>query len=174
MTGLFAGSSKGQLKIQQMAFVLVAFMILFGLAALFFLSLNSSGLKNDVNQVRHDKAQELVRKLASTPEFSWTVDDCSSCLDLDKVLALKNRSTTYKDFWGPDVKLLQVKEVYPTKKVGVECTAGNYPDCSDITIIKNGAGYSTEEAFVALCRLEGQPIHTRCSLGKIVMGVASA
>lgn len=174
MNLLPALSSKGQLKIQQLAFVLVAFVILFGLAALFFLSVKFAGVRGDVDSLRHERAQELVQKLATTPEFSWTVEDCTSCVDLDKVLALKNQSGLYQSFWGEEVILLRVQQIYPRAARDEECTSVTYPSCSRITLIDRGTGYSTDEAFVALCRLEGQPVHTRCTLGKIIMGVKSA
>ena len=166
--------SKGQLKIQQMAFVLIAFIILFGLVLMFYVSLRLSSVKVDVNELRHANAQELVRKLAGTPEFAWTSDDCASCIDIDKVFALKNRSAVYRSFWGAQVKMLRVETVYPAAQREIECVPSTYPDCNRITLIEQGAGYQTDEAFVALCRMEGQPSYTRCALGKIIMGVASA
>ena len=83
-------SKRGQIKIQQMAFVLVAIMIFFSFAALFYFSLSVSKLKGDAEDLREKEVKETVRRLAGSPEFSWTVYDCPTCIDLDKVMVLKD------------------------------------------------------------------------------------
>ena len=105
---LIAGYSKGQIKIQQMAFVLVALMIFLALVALIYISFRVENIKGDVEDLGDQEAKELARKLSGTPEFSFTAEDCSNCIDLDKVLILKERKT-YKDFWNLDY--LQVERV---------------------------------------------------------------
>ncbi|MEK6859105.1 MAG: hypothetical protein AABX53_04310 [Nanoarchaeota archaeon] len=175
MTDLPVHSSKrGQLKIQQMAFVLLAFILLFGLVLMFYVSIRLSGLKGDVNTIRHEQAQELVRRLASSPEFSWTVEDCSSCIDMDKVFVLKNESEIYRSLWGTHIQLLRVQTVYPASLEEVECTPATYPECTKITLVDTEEEYTTNDAFVALCRLEEQPLAKQCTLGKIIMGVNTA
>jgi len=100
----FVNYSRGQLKIQQMAFVLVALIILFSMASLVYFSIKYSNLKNDVESLREQNVIESVRKLSGTAEFSWTASgDCSSCIDLDKVLVLKDMDS-YENFWK-DVSL---------------------------------------------------------------------
>lgn len=156
-----------------MAFVLLAFMLLFGFVLMFYISIRLSSVKEDVSTVRHEQAQELVRKLATSPEFAWTVDDCTPCVDMDKVFALKNRSAAYQSLWGTHLKVLRVQQIYPASSRDVECTGATYPACNRITLLDKGTGYATDEAFVALCHLEGAPVSTRCTLGIIVMGVDS-
>lgn len=157
-----------------MAFVLLAFMLLFGLVLMFYVSLRLSGLKGDLNDLRHEQAQESVRRLASSPEFAWTMEDCSSCIDLDKVYVLKNHSGVYSALWGSHVKVLRIQTVYPVPAREIECNSATYPDCTRITLRSQPSGYSSEEVFVALCRLEGQPISKQCKIGKIIMGVENA
>lgn len=171
MRNLHVGFSKGQLKIQQMAFVLVAFIILLGLVAVFFISVKTSSLRKDASSIKHEQAQELVRKLAGTPEFAWTSEDCASCVDLDKIMALKNR-TSYRNLWGESITLLQIRRVYPSPGEEIECTNGNYPACTKITLLDKRENYTSEDAFVALCHIEPQA-YAKCDLGKIVMGVSS-
>lgn len=174
MNDLRVGSSRGQLKIQQMAFVLLAFILLFGFVLMFYVSIRLSSLREDVTVLRHEQAQELVRKLAASPEFAWTVNDCASCVDLDKVFALKNQSQAYRALWGTHTRLLRVQQVYPSSEREVECTRATYPDCSTITLVDQRADYSSDEAYVALCRMEGTSVGSRCVLGKLILGVASA
>jgi len=163
---------RGQLKIQQMAFVLVAFMILFGVAAVFYISIQSSSLEKSADELKHDKASEMVRKLASSPELSWTRDSCEVCVDLDKAFALKSKES-YKDFWGKDVGLVRIQKVYPSSgNEDKECDA-SYEDCNRVTIYSlANSKYITEEAFVALCRYS--PEGKKCELGKIMMGVVES
>jgi len=171
MKNSLANSSRGQLKIQQMAFVLVAFMILLGLVAVFFVSIRTSTLRSDAGTIKQENAQELVRKLSGTPEFAWTGDDCASCVDFDKVMALRNR-TSYQNFWGNSISLVQVKRIYPLfGNEDDECTLGNYPNCGKVTLIDRKKSYTSQDAFVALCHFEPQGAYTKCELGKIVLGV---
>lgn len=157
-------NQKGQMKIQEMAFVLVAILIFFGIIAIFFLKIGLSGLQGNVENQRTQEANEIVRKLAVTPEFSFTSKDCDNCVDLDKVMALKDRKA-YSGFWGLDY--LQIKILYPGKTG--ECTKGNYPDCQTITLIKNNNNTGiAKSAFVALCRQDfKQGGYVKCELGRI-------
>ena len=157
-------NKKGQMKIQEMAFVLVAILIFFGIVAIFFLNISLSGLRNSVADQRAQDANEIVRKIASTPEFSLTSKDCDNCIDLDKVMALKDKKV-YSGFWNLDY--LQIRVLYPQKSG--ECNTGNYPDCQTITLIKNNnvTGIA-RSAFVALCRQESKNGgYIKCELGRI-------
>ena len=159
---LIASYSKGQIKIQQMAFVLVALMIFLALVALIYISFRVENIKGDVEDLGDQEARELARKLSGTPEFAFTAEDCSDCIDLDKVLVLKERKT-YKDFWNLDY--LQVERVYP--KGDGECTKANYPNCGTITIIDDEV-WTPAQAFVSLCRWEdSKGGYFRCELGRI-------
>jgi len=167
MKNLHVNYSKGQIKIQQMAFVLVAIMIFFGIVALFYLSIRSAGLKNDVGQLREDEAKGLVRKMSGSPEFSWGVTDCASCVDFDKIMVLKDQKS-YSGFL--DVPFLQIEKVYP--KGEGECTRGNYPNCKTVTLMNEGE-YVAHSAFVSLCRHDSTLNYNKCELGKINLGFRS-
>jgi len=153
---------KGQMKVQEMAFVLLAIIIFFAMVSLVYLSIRLSSLREDVTAQREQAAKETVRKLSDIPEFSWA--DCSNCIDADKVFMLSGRAS-YKNLW--DVNYLAVEKVYPnaTKR---ECNNANYPDCAIITLV-NKTAYSgtTTSAYVALCRFEPDGDYTKCELGKI-------
>lgn len=172
MKHLPVSSSRAQIKIQQMAFVLVAFMILFGIVALFYVSIKTSSLKTEATELRHDQARELVRKLASYPELRSS--ECASCVDLDKALVLKKRKS-YDGFWGKNIAFLKIKMIYPSNNTKeIECSVGTYPACNTITLINSNETYVSEEAFIAVCRYEGNEGYVKCELGKIVIGVIGA
>ncbi len=145
-----------------MAFVLVAIMIFFGIVAIILFRISITGLQQNIESQNTQQANELVQKLASTPEFAFTAIDCQNCIDMDKVILLKNR-TDYKSFWGLD--FLQIQTIYPQKQS--ECNSFNYPNCSTITIINNSQGIP-QSAYVSLCRMESnQGNYVQCDLGVI-------
>jgi len=159
-------NSRGQFKIQQMVFVLIAVIILFGIVSVFFVSIRFGSLKSGVEDQHKEAVFEQVRKMAGTPEFIWTSSEsCASCVDMDKLILLKNR-TSYKGFWK-DISLLKVSRVYPA--YSGECTLGSYPECNSITLVQ-GDNYESYESFVSLCRYDGEIGGTRCEMGKIIMG----
>ncbi len=152
---------KGQMKIQEMAFVLVAIMIFFAIVSLFYINYRISGLRQGVEEQRSDEAMEIVRKIASSPEFSLN-KECESCVDMDKTLVLKENKN-YQNFW--DLDYLRIEVIYPEKPKR-ECVRGNYPECSGITLVNKTKEFGTAmSAFAALCRNENKEI--KCELGKI-------
>lgn len=163
-------SFKGQMKIQQMALVLVGFVIFFALVAVFFTSFNLSSLGKRAEIVRQEQAQQRVSSLTGLPELIWTQDSCASCIDLDKALALKNSSMASL-LWEDNIAFVQIKQIYPIASER-ECSPETYLSCSRITLYRTSATYTTEDSFVSLCR------HTasgkRCMLGKLLVGAVSS
>lgn len=143
--------SKAQLKIQEMAFVLVAIFIFFGLAMLFFFSVSLGNLKKDVSNLEDEQSKQLALQIANTPEFSWIDDSCVGCVDQLKTLLLKKDLDIYAQYW--DMKYLMIETIYP-EKTG-ECTMQNYPDCRTITLVNNTNYIGTPAtAYVSICRHE--------------------
>lgn len=163
---------KGQMKMQQMAFMLVAVTMFFAIAGLFVISLLFSNLKQSSSLLQEKNALLLVSKIADSPEFS-----CSSafgqartnCIDTDKVMALEGRIQDYSSFWG--ISGLEIIKV-GNESQGVECISSNYPDCSQITLLAstNGTGVSN---FVSMCRREqdnnSSLAYYKCELGKVIV-----
>ena len=159
-----AGSSKAQMKIQQMAFMLVAIMIFFSMVGLIYFAITLSNLQAKAQTLGDEEAMRTVRKISSTPELAFTTESCSSCIDLDKAFVLKSYSG-YKELWNLDY--LMIEKIYP---IGTEeeCTSYNYPDCKTITIVDNsGNSIATQTAFVALARYDQDKHATVYELGKI-------
>ena len=149
-------SKKAQLKIQQMAFVLVALMIFFGLIAVIYFSIWSSGIKKSAAQRQDEEALQIALSLASSPEFAFTSSsDCSSCVDFEKIISLNKE--VYKNLWNLDY--LEIERVYPVPLPG---------EINNITIIprKTNLG-STSSVFVSLVRRENG--NYKYEIGKIIV-----
>ncbi len=158
--------NKGQLKIQQMAFMLVAVTVFFILVFLFYVSVKTFNLQNDVLELRREKAVGLVTKIASTPEFNF--EGIPRGIDMDKLMVLKN-AREYKGFWG--VKGIIVKKLYPVNNE-VECNEGNYPNCNVIKLFTKKSN-APIGSYVALCRkdsVSGES-YDRCEIGFLMIEV---
>jgi len=167
---------KGQLKIQQMTFMLLAVTLFFILVGMFILVFRFSGLKESAAALEEKNAMLLATKLANSPEFSCgEAFDLSqiNCIDFDKVLILKNNSDKYAGFWGKDISNIEIRKIYPAENENI-CSLENYPNCNIIRIYpKDISGYYLWN-FVSLCRKssgeeEGE-IYNKCELAKIFIG----
>lgn len=165
-------NKKAQMKIQQMAFMLIAVTLFFAIAGLFILVINFSGIKQSANLINEENALTLVSKIADSPEFSCGNAfnlALTNCIDTDKVMALESHIQDYSNFWG--ISGLQIVWVYPDNNTNIECATGNYPECGKITLIptKTGTGIPN---FVSLCRKEidnNSIPYNQCDLGKIIV-----
>ena len=159
-------SKKGQFKIQQMAFMLLAVFLFFILAGLFWLALQSRNLQRQAVQLQEEQAILMAEFLSSASEFS-----CGSyCIDTDKIMILMNRQA-YQEFWP--VSYIKIRKLYP-KQDDKECNKGNYPNCNIYNIYENKEIKSDMSvgSFVALCRyeqVEGYPTRV-CELGRFIIG----
>ena len=165
---------RGQMKIQQMAFMLIAVTLFFVFVGMFFLTFVFSDIKRSANLIEEKNALLLVSKLANSPEFSCgnSFDGFkANCIDSDKVMALKSYESDYLGFWG--VKKISVRKIYPSDS-SAECNLGNYPECGEIKILGtsgedvSGVGVSN---FVALCRKDNTEgiIDNKCEMAKVVV-----
>ncbi len=161
---------KGQLKIQQMAFMLMAVTLFFVLVAIFVLVFRFSGLKQSSQQLEKENAMLLVSKLANSPEFSCenAFGALSNCIDADKVLALIGKEE-YENFFG--VAKIEIRRIYPAK--GNEaCNSENYETCGIIKILeKNVNTLASSSNFVSLCRKENKEemLYDKCELAKLIV-----
>ena len=159
----------GQMKIQQMAFMLIAVTLFLVMAGMFILVIRFSSLKDTAALLEERNALLLVSKIADSPEFSCGNvfgKPRSNCIDTDKVMALTGRLQDYSGFWGVDG--IKISKVYPAE-TGAECTLGNYPECGKITLVvpENGTGVSN---FVSLCRKEQNELpYDKCEIGRIIV-----
>jgi hypothetical protein len=172
MTTQFVGYGKmnrGQMKIQQMAFMLIAVTLLFVLVGIFLLVFKFSGLKDSATALEEKNAMLLVSKLANSPEFSCELayGNKANCIDADKVMVLKDSSSKYINFWG--ISGLEIRKI--SNEQDVICTKSNYPNCNLIKLsLKSGDGFSVSN-FASLCRKEstGSNVYDKCELARIIV-----
>ncbi|MBS3085750.1 hypothetical protein J4225_03640 [Candidatus Pacearchaeota archaeon] len=167
-------NKKAQLKIQQMAFMLIAVTLFFALAGLFALGIGLSSLKRSATTLAENDAMLLITKLANSPEFSCgqAFEGESNCIDFDKILALKNHINDYRGFWK--VTEISLRILYPKHEgADIECNQGNVNICNIIYIYSRNVDAKEGEKsnFVALCRkenFEGQ-VYDKCEIAKLIV-----
>lgn len=146
---------KAQMKIQQMALMLLAITLFFAFVLVFVIAFKFSGLKQESKALEEKNAMLLVAKIANSPEFSCGEsfgNARTNCIDADKVMMLKQNIAQYKNFWG--VAAIEIRIVYPEAK-SAECTLSNFPDCSIIKVFSKNKNMGTSSSnFVSLCRKE--------------------
>lgn len=165
-------NKSGQIKIQQMAFMLMAITIFFILVGLFVLVIHGSGAKQVASELEEKNAMLLATKLANSPEFACGNSFGESkinCIDFDKAMMLKQSIDKYSGFWGVDN--IEIRKIFPTYEEDVLCTLASYPDCNVLRMQSDeiiGIDYSN---FISLCRKEssgGYP-YDKCELAKIMV-----
>ena len=162
-------SKLGQMKIQQMAFMLIAIMMFFALVGLLIITVTFSGLEEKATELNEKNARLLVTKLANSPEFSCGDAFGKSrvnCVDSDKVMALKENIQRYSDFWG--VSSIEIRKIYPEFGSEVICNMDNYPDCNLIEVVGSVTGVSN---FISLCRKDNfeNRVYDKCELAKKIV-----
>ncbi len=146
-------NKKAQMKIQQMAFMLIAVTIFFVLAGMFALVIIFSQIRAGAELVEDREAHALVSRLANSPEFSC-VGQKENCVDFDKLMTFVvfEHNKAYSRFWG--FSSIEIEKVYPAQE-GI-CDDHNYPNCGKIIVLGSpdrDIGLSSE-SFVSLCRTE--------------------
>jgi len=171
-------TEKAQIKIQQTAFMLIALTIFFALVGLFFVAIMLSGMKDSAESLNEKNAMLLVSKLANSPEFSCGNSFGTSktnCVDLDKIMALKQNIDLYEGFWK-DIDSIEVRKIYPSVSISgnqepIKCTRANYPDCEIIRIKNEEVSGRYSDNFVSLCWQENNRdmFYEKCAIAKLMV-----
>ncbi len=159
----------GQFKIQQMAFMLIAVTIFFAIVGMLALTIRLSGLKGKAELLQEENSKLLVTKLSNSPEFSCGEafgTRKTNCVDMDKVMMLKENLQDYDKFWGE--LNIEIRIICPKQTREIPCTLENYPDCNYIQLGEGDISGDFSN-FVAFCRKErnGNQIENKCELAKI-------
>lgn len=163
-------NKSAQLKIQQMAFMLLAVTLFFVLIGMLLLTIKFSGLKKSATELEQQNALLLVSKLANSPEFSCgdaygNIE--TNCVDADKAMIIMKNKRDYEGFWG-DTAGIEIRKILPSGNT--LCTTSNYPNCEIIKISQSDEGNYISN-FVSLCRKEKYEgdIYNKCELAKLMV-----
>jgi len=165
-------NKKAQMKIQQMAFMLMAIFVFFALVGMFVIVFKFTGLRESASVLEEKNAVLLVSRLANSPEFTCGSSFGSgkvNCVDADKVMVLKDHISDYSNFWG--VSNIEIRTTYPILGNDVVCTRSNYPRCNIIQIVSNETAGTGISNFISLCRkdsLEGSS-YDKCEVAKLIV-----
>lgn len=150
--------NKAQMKIQEMAFVLLAVVFLFGLVFLFFARFQYSQLQERATQIRETRTTTMLETIASLPELKCSSSSIESfCVDEDKAKAFNesfNLRNTYKKIWeSADISKIMIEKVYPSS--------------SSYNIYKRSTTKSTttQATYISLCK--ESPDGFKCDIAKI-------
>jgi hypothetical protein len=165
---------KGQLKIQEMAFMLVAVVLFFVLIGLFVMSIVFTGLEDEATRLAEEKTLAAVTSLADTPELSCIAAK-SNCIDGDKLISLINlNNSAYDKFWPfSSLRVIKLNGFGKEDNELIKCTYANYPDCELFEIYdKEVDNERVVGSFVALCRkdFENERTFDKCEVAKIIAG----
>ncbi len=165
-------NKKGQLRIQEMSFMLVAVALFFILVGLFVLSIVYAGINEEATRIAEDRTLSSLTNLADSPEFSCTTSK-SNCIDGDKLISLLDK-TAYQTFWPySSLEVIKLSGFGKDRSELVECTIANYPDCDLFKVYdKNVENERAISSFVAICRKDSQNeyIYDKCEIAKLVAG----
>ena len=152
---------RGQMKIQQTAFMLLALAFFFSLVFIFYINFSRQKVYDVRNELAMQEAYSLLQKYASNPEFSC-IESRAYCLDEGKLLALANVSNKYKDYFS-GINSLYVREIYPGNKTIIVY--------ENIRGIKEGESIQGYSAFIPLCKTKFRDNYEyqECKLAKFVV-----
>ena len=165
-------SSKAQIKIQEMAFMLVAVILFFVLAGLFIFSIVYSNMIEQANEITESRTLSSITNLADSPEFNC-VDSKPNCVDSDKLISLIGK-TSYEKFWHfSSLSVVKTSGFNKSESEMIKCTLANYPNCDMFNVYdKQVANERVISSFVALCRKERENDYTydKCEIAKLIAG----
>lgn len=152
----------GQIKIQEMAFVLVAVVFLFALLFLFFARFQQTQITKTAAEIRELRTVTMLRVVASLPELRCSSSFGSAietaCIDKDKLMTFDNYPdirTKYREIWNAaSISKVTVEEIYGGNDEFIIYQKSSLPT-STIT-------YST---YIPLCEEISQG--TKCNIAKI-------
>ena len=164
-------NKKSQLKIQEMAFMLVAVILFFVLVGLFAASIVYKNLKESATTIEKEETLSAISNLAGTAEFICT-NNRPNCVDEDKLMALIGKKS-YENYWPfTSLKILKFSGFTKKEKDFIKCTIQNYPNCDIFEIYdEKSSNENVVHSFVALCRVEFEKdSYEKCEIAQILAG----
>lgn len=157
------------MKIQQMAFMIVAVFFFFILVGLFLLGITFKDVKSGAAQLQKEQAISSLKVIADMPELNFDSGG-SMVVDEDKLKIMAGSfGLAYELFW-PVASVGVYK--FGTASRDIEKCPGI--DCNYYELFDNGqSGVRTYSTYVSICsRLkESNSVYDKCEVGKLVVGV---
>ncbi|MBU2522819.1 MAG: hypothetical protein KKE23_00830 [Nanoarchaeota archaeon] len=122
---------RGQLKIQEMAFVLLAIVLLGFISFIFYAKIQSENIQSSAGDIKVKTALSLRDKIAALPEIKCAE---KPCIDKDKALMLKDYNIKGMFQGITEAKIIQI-----------------YPSDERIVLYSSGQGNTSYSTFVNLC-----------------------
>lgn len=161
--------NNGQMKIMQMAFMILAVFIFFVLVGLFFLVIQFRDIESDVARLEAEQAISSLETIANMPELNFD-SRWSMAVDEDKLKVMSGSfGDSYDNFWP--VASIRVYKIYPVFSESKKCPE---VDCNYYEIYDNGqSNVKTYAAFISICSKVDGGARNLCEIGKMVVGVVS-
>jgi len=163
------GQVRGQMKIQQMAIMIIAVFFFFVLVGLFFLGIMFKDVGSGAEQLHKEQAISSLRVIADMPELNYD-SSWSMSLDKDKLRIMSGEFGEVYDLFWP-VASVGVYKVYPRFNEVKECPGVG---CNYYGVYDNGqSDVKTYSTYVAICEKvrESGSTYDDCEVGKLVVGV---
>ncbi len=163
-------NKRGQIRIQEMSFMIVGVIIFFVLVGLFGFSILYNSLSDAANEISETRTFSAITNIADSPEFSCGEPNC---VDSDKVMALAGKKN-YENFWDfSHLRILKSSGFNKSETEMIKCSLSNYPNCDLIEVYEgNIENYRAISSFVSLCRKEYENEYTynKCEIAKLIAG----
>ena len=145
-------TKKAQMKIQEMAFVLLALVLLAIIAFVFFIRFQSTRIERAGEEAKQQAAVSLLDKIASLQELSCSEGEI--CVDEDKAMIIKKYDTSSL-FQG--IKKARIVRIYPSGE--------------DIILYEAGEGQESYSTFINLCKQDktGISFEYECGIAMLVL-----
>src|SRR3989344_4793702 len=164
-------SKKGQLKIQEMSFMLLAVMLFFILVGLFGISIMYSSLQGNAEQIKEEQALSVLENLANSPEFNCARGK-SNCIDADKLIGLK-KNTNYQNFWDFTSMQIILPSGFAKNENEMNNCIDSFDDCNRFVVYdKDIDNEQLISSYAAVCRTEYENYYAyeKCELGRLIVG----
>lgn len=164
-------NKKADMKIMQMAFMIIFVFIFFTMVLLFFVSMQNSKLTENYNLLQKENAIASIQTISNMPELNCDSQK-SFCLDEDKIIVFGSMADSYKSFWP--VSSITVRKAFPKNPKNIKCPAAN---CTYYEIYNSNENNSIKYgAFVSICKkvMNNGRSQEICELGRLDVGVKLA
>jgi len=159
-------NKKSQMKIQQMAFMIIAVFFFFILVGLFFIGWQYKDVMSSYEKLQKEQAISSMAVISDMAELNCGSQE-SYCLDEDKLIVMGRKN--FQAIWP--VESVEVYKIYPEFSEEIACPS---IDCNYWKVYDSGRKNTEKHStFVSICRKikEKDFIYEKCEIGKLLVGV---